>query len=477
MNENVDPARVEARPQSPQPSTPSPASPHDAPAPPTPPKSRRLAKWLFVLAIAVACIFAWQHFEDIAPTPDVAPKGGRGAGGATQTIRDAQATKGDIPLYVNALGTVTSLATVTVRTQIAGNLQQIGFEEGQIVKAGDFLAQIDSRPYQATLAQAQGQLAKDTALHAQAVADLARYVTLGKQDSIATQQIDDQKFLVAQDLAAMATDQAQIDAANLNITYCRIVAPISGRVGLRQVDQGNYVQVTDTNGIVVITQIQPISVIFSTPEDNLPQIAARMKSGATLPVTVFDRANVAQLATGSLTTTDNQIDTTTGTFKLRASFANDDGALFPNQFVNTRLLVDTLSGAVLVPNAAVQLGPNGNFAYVVKDDDTVTVRAIKIGPADSGNTAITSGLAVGDKVVTDGADRLREGAKVTVRNTPAAGASTSGAAGAAPPSSSGASGQGAADPTQAGQHQHKHRQNQDSGAAPSGSAPAASPPP
>jgi membrane fusion protein, multidrug efflux system len=265
MNENVDPARVEAKPQSLPPPEVLPALPPPAPpAPPTPPRSRRLAKWLFVLAIALACFFAWQHFEDISPTPDVAPKGAR-SGPPPQTIRDAEAIKGDIPLTIDALGTVTSLATVTVRTQIAGNLQQIGFVEGQIVKAGDFLAQIDPRPYQATLAQFQGQLAKDTALHAQAEADFARYQTLGRQDSIASQQIEDQKYLVAQYKAAMASDQAQIDAANLNINYCRIVAPISGRVGLRQVDQGNYVQVTDANGIVVITQIQPISVIFSTP--------------------------------------------------------------------------------------------------------------------------------------------------------------------------------------------------------------------
>jgi multidrug efflux system membrane fusion protein len=414
MNETVDPARIEARPQQ---------TPGLLPAP-APARTRRRFRWLLVLALAVAAIFAWQYFEKVetpAPAADPAAKAGP-PGGAPQSIRDAEATRGDIPLYVNALGTVTSLATVTVRTQIAGTLQQIGFVEGQMVKAGDFLAQIDPRPYQATLAQAQGQLAKDTALHAQAEADLARYQTLGRQDSIATQQIDDQKFLVAQDQAAMTSDQAQIDAASLNIAYCHIVAPISGRIGLRQVDQGNYVQVTDANGIVVITQIQPISVIFSTPEDNLPQIAARMKSGAILPVAAFDRANVRQLATGALTTTDNQIDTTTGTFKLRASFANEDGALFPNQFVNVRLLVDTLKDAVLVPTAAVQLGPNGNFVYVVKDDGTVTVRKVTIGPADASNTAITTGLSTGEKVVIDGADRLREGAKVLVRNAPAPGA-------------------------------------------------------
>jgi membrane fusion protein, multidrug efflux system len=469
MNEIVDPTRVNASPQAaPRPSTP----PTVEPPAPTPPKSRRLAKALFVLALAIACYFAWQHFEDLKPSPDVAPKGGRGAGGATtQTIRDAETMKGDIPLYVNALGTVTSLATVTVRSQISGNLQQIGFVEGQIVKAGDFLAQIDSRPYQATLAQAQGQLAKDTALHAQAEADLARYQMLGRQDSIATQQIDDQRFLVAQDKAAMASDQAQIDAANLNIAYCRIVAPISGRIGLRQVDQGNYVQVSDANGIVVITQIQPISVIFSTPEDNLPQIEDRTKSGATLPVTVFDRANVKQIAVGSLTTTDNQIDTTTGTFKLRATFANDDGALFPNQFVNVRLLVDTLKGAVLVPNSAVQLGPNGNFVYVVKDDETVSVRKVTTGPADAEHTSISSGLEIGERVVIDGADRLREGAKVSVRNGAGRGAGGAAKPDAAEPAAHKSDG-AQPDPApgdQPGQHKRKRRQD--------GEAPAANPSP
>jgi multidrug efflux system membrane fusion protein len=471
MNENVDPARVEAK-QQPLPA-PMVAPARPAPAAPTPPRSRRLAKWALALALAVASLFAWQHFEDIAPSPDATPGSGRASGPPPQTIRDAVAAKGDIPLIINALGVVTSLATVTVRTQIAGNLQQIGFEEGQIVKAGDFLAQIDARPYQATLAQAQGQLAKDTALHAQAEADLARYETLSKQNSIALQQVEDQTFLVAQDKAAMASDQAQIDAAALNITYCRIVAPIGGRVGLRQVDQGNYVQVTDANGIVVITQIQPISVIFTTPEDNLPQIAARLKSGATLPATAFDRANVKQLAVGSLTTMDNQIDTTTGTFKLRATFANDDGALFPNQFVNVRLLVDTLAGAVVAPSAAVQLGPNGNFVYVVKDDDTVTVRKIRIGPADADRTSIASGLDAGEKVVIDGADRLREGARVDVRNTPGPVAARPPGADQASPAP--ASGQGAqpaepSQPDQGGQRPRKRRQSQDQ------AAPAASPP-
>jgi multidrug efflux system membrane fusion protein len=430
-----------------------------------------LLRIALVAALAAAAVFAWQKFEHSEPSTQEGENSGR-HGQPPQTVRVAPVTLGDMPLTIDALGTVTPFETVTVRTQIAGNLQEVGFTEGQIVKKGDFLAQIDPRPYEAALAQAQGQLAKDTALHAQAEADLARYETLSKQNSIALQQVEDQTFLVAQDKAAMASDQAQIDAAALNISYCRIVAPIGGRVGLRQVDQGNYVQVTDANGIVVITQIQPISVIFSTPEDNLPQIAARLKSGASLPAAAFDRANVKQLAVGSLTTMDNQIDTTTGTFKLRATFANDDGALFPNQFVNVRLLVDTLAGAVVVPNAAVQLGPNGNFVYVVKDDDTVTVRNIKIGPADADRTSIASGLDVGERVVIDGADRLREGAKVAVRNAPGPLAARPGPdeAGPAPASGQGAQAADPSRPDQGGQRPHGRRQSQDQ------AAPAASPP-
>jgi len=343
-----------------------------------------------------------------------------------------------------------------VKTQIAGKLMEVGFQEGQLVKAGDFLAQIDSRPYEAALAQAQALLAKDTSLHEQAQSDLARYQTLNRQDSIARQQVEDQAFLVAQDQAAMTSDQAQIDAAKLNIGYCHIVSPVSGRVGLRLVDPGNYLQPSDTTGIVVITQIDPISVVFSTPEDNLPQITERLNSGATLPVTVFDRSNVKQLATGTLTTFDNEVDPATGTFKLRATFANPAGTLFANQFVNVRLLVDTLSGAVLAPNPAIQLGANGSFVYVVNDDSTVSVRKVATGPADAKNTTIVSGLAVGEKVVIDGVDRLRDGAKVSVRDGARAASQDQAPAGAAP-----------------GQGQRRHwRQEQGAGGAPpAGAAP------
>jgi multidrug efflux system membrane fusion protein len=422
MDDTVSGARIASEKELPRPSP----DPQSLPPQQQPPKRRGVLKWLVALALAVAAVLAFQYYEDIAPTSDEGKPAGAGkpAGPPPQTVRAAPIVRGDIPLYINALGTVTPLATVTVRTQIAGQLQQIGFVEGQMVKAGDFLAQIDARPYQATLAQDQGQLAKDSALYAQAEADLARYQTLNRQDSISHQQVEDQTFLVAQYKAAMATDQAQIDAAALNIAYCRIVAPVGGRVGLRQVDQGNYVQSSDANGIVVITQIEPITVVFSTPEDNLPQIMARMKTNATLPVVVFDRANVKQLATGSFTTTDNQIDPTTGTVKIRATFPNPDDALFPQQFVNVRLLVDTIASAVVAPSAGIQQGAPGAFAYVVKDDDTVTVRNVKIGASEGGRTQILSGLELGDKIVIDGADRLREGAKVTLSTVDAGGAAT-----------------------------------------------------
>jgi multidrug efflux system membrane fusion protein len=290
-------------------------------------------------------------------------------------------------------------------------------------------------------------LEKDTALYNQAQADLQRYQMLNRQDSIAKQQVEDQEFLVKQYHAAMTIDQGQIESAKLNIAYCHIVAPVAGRVGLRQVDPGNYVQTTDANGIVLLTQLEPISVIFTVAEDYLPQIQARMKSGATLPVAIYDRANVNKLQDGKLAFIDNQIDVTTGTVKLRALFDNKDDSLFPQQFVNARLTVDTLANAIVAPNAAIQQGAQGPFVYVVNADDTVSVRQIKTGPVDGERTAILSGLKPGEHVVIDGVDRLRDGAKVAVRNTPA----QSGAAGKSP----GADGQAA--PHQPGQ-MRRHRQ-------------------
>src|SRR5271165_6610255 len=387
MNEAFKPDVAERRAPT-APSSPGPQLEPEAPQPsPERPRRRRLlVRIAAILALAAAALFAWQRIEKVettAPSTAQGPNGGR-AGQPPQTVRVAPVT----------LGAVTPFETVTIRTQIAGKLQEVGFEEGQIVKKGDFVAQIDPRPYQAALAQAQGQLAKDTALLGQAQSDLTRYMALQKQDSIAQQQVSDQQALVAQDKAAIATDQAQVQTAQLNLDYTHIVSPVTGRVGLRSVDPGNYLQPSDATGIVVITQIDPISVVFSTPEDNLPRIAARLNSGAKLPVTVFDRANVNQLAAGTLTTYDSQVDVTTGTIKMRATFDNANQALFPLQFVNVRLLEDTLTGVALAPNAAVQVGPTGNFVYLLNGVSTVSKRDIKTGPGDNARTTVTSGLAV-----------------------------------------------------------------------------------
>jgi multidrug efflux system membrane fusion protein len=385
--------------------------PKPAIAPPPPRKRRPWLRIIVAVLLAAVALFVWQRWEQIAPGT-IQAKNDAGKASPPQTIRAAEAIRGEMPITIDALGAVTPLATVTVRTQISGTLMNVGFVEGQLVKIGDFLAQIDPRPYQAALDLAQGQLAKDTALWQQAQADFARYQTLNRQDSISKQQVEDQQFLVAQDKAAMQSDQAQIQTAKLNIGYTHIVSPINGRVGLRLVDPGNYVTPTDSTGLVVLTELDPISVVFSTPEDNLPDISKRFRSGAKLQVTAFDRANVKQLAVGELTNIDNQIDTTTGTFKLRATFDNPEDVLFPSQFVNVRLLVDTLTGVVLVPNAAVQLGQKGPFVYVVKDGASVEARQVKTGPSDAAHTVVSTGLEAGESVVIDGVDRLRDGAAV-----------------------------------------------------------------
>jgi multidrug efflux system membrane fusion protein len=328
----------------------------------------------------------------------------------------ATVTPGDIIIRIPAIGTVTTLANVTVRTQISGTLQKIAFKEGQLVHAGDVIAEIDPRPYEAALQTAQGNLRRDQALLADARLDLTRYEALVKEDSIATQQLDTQRALVDQYTGTIESDEGQVKTAQVNLVYTRIVSPVTGRVGIRQVDQGNYVTPGDANGIVVINQLQPISVIFSIPEDNVTALMKKVHAGAQLKVEAYDRANTAKLADGVLSTVDNEIDTTTGTLKLRAEFANDDGALFPNQFVNVSLLLDDLHHQLIMPNAAVRRGaPNGvvsNFVYLVQPDHTVIVRPVTLGVVDGERVAVSAGLAAGAVVVTEGADRLRDGAKI-----------------------------------------------------------------
>ena len=361
----------------------------------------------------VAILLAFAVYETVRWIRS-APSGGRFPQGALQTVGAATVATGNIREIVNALGTVTPIATVTVQTQINGQLTDVGFTEGQLVKKGDFLAQIDARPYEILKEQYEGQLAHDEGLLAQAQMDLTRYQTLAQQNSIAKQQAEDQVFIVQQYKGSVQQDQGLVDSEALNIAYCHIVSPVTGRVGLRLVDPGNYVQTTSSTGIAVITQLQPITVIFSIPEDDLPEIMPQLNAGTPLTVTAYDRANLHQLATGKVSAVDNQIDTTTGTVKVRAQFDNADNALFPNQFVNARLLVKTLQNVVTVPTSAIQRGSPGAYVYVINADSTVSVRQIKTGAVDGDFTAVRSGLAAGERVVIDGTDRLRDGLRVSV---------------------------------------------------------------
>jgi membrane fusion protein, multidrug efflux system len=398
-----------------EPDTKPEAKPVQAPPPQTrPPRWRRVLGIALGLLVVVAVVWWVQH----RPQPE-APRGGRFG---LPPVATAPVQSGDVNVTINALGTVSSLATVTIRSQISGQLVRVAFQEGQIVKKGDLLAEIDSRPYQLALNQAEGTLKRDQALLEAAQRDLERYQNLAKTNAIPRQQLDTQAALVIQDQGNVITDQAQIDTAKLNIAYCHIVAPVNGRLGLRQVDQGNYVTPGDASGLVVITQLSPISVVFTTAEDNLPAILKRVQAGATLPATAFDRSGSAKLATGNLTTFDNQIDTATGTVKLRAQFDNTDGALFPNQFVNVQLLVDVLHDSAVVPTSAIQRGAPGTFVYLVNPDSTVSVRTVELGPVDGNRVAVKNGVKPGDQVVVDGADKLRDGITITLREPGGGGA-------------------------------------------------------
>ena len=321
---------------------------------------------------------------------------------------------GDIRVILSELGTVTPLDTVTVLPQISGPLVAVPFKEGETVKKGDLLAEIDPRPFEAALQQAQGQLAHDQGLLAQAQADLQRYMTLSRQDSIAQQQVQDQRYLVAQDAGTVKADQGTVAADQLNLSYTKIVSPIDGMVGLRQVDPGNYVTPSIATGIAVVAQVHPMSVLFSVPQQSLDEVLERLHAAAAMPVYAYDSANTKLIDTGRLSNIDNEVNTTTGTVKIRAVFPNAQEQLFPNQFVNIHLLVKTLSNVVRVPVPAVQTGEPGTYVYVIKPDNTVEVQPVKLGPVDDDYQQVISGLSSGEKVVTDGTDRLKPGIKVTV---------------------------------------------------------------
>jgi membrane fusion protein, multidrug efflux system len=376
----------------------------------TKPKSR--LRPIFLLGIAVLLGLGIYRITETLLAPKDTSRGEEKT--APQPVGVATIGTGDIKVVVTALGTVTPLATVTVMTQVNGQLLEVGFKEGQSVKKGDFLAQIDPRPFQLAEAQFEGQLVHDQGLLDQAKMDLTRFQTLVKQNSIARQTAEDQVFIVKQNEGSVKLDQAQIDTQKLNLIYAHIVSPIDGRVGLRLVDAGNYVQTSDTTGLAVLAQMHPITVIFIVPEDDIPAITAVNRDGTGLEVTAYDRANVTPLAVGKVSALDSQIDPTTGTVKLRADFDNLDDKLFPNQFVNARLLIKTLRGAVTVPSSAVQHGAPGTYVYVVGADDTVSARAVDLGPLDGAMFALNAGLSPGDRVVVDGADRLRDGAKVLI---------------------------------------------------------------
>lgn len=385
-----------------------------------------MPRLLVAAILVIAAVFAWRYFNAAQPLAGTAPGAqqaggkagaGRAAGGRRgapmSPVQAATATQQTVPRYLSGLGTATAANTVTVTSRVDGQLMAIHFTEGQQVKAGDLLAEIDPRPFQVQLTQAQGQLAKDQATLANARRDLARYQQLVKTNLVSRQELDTQASLVQQTEGAIKADQGAVDSAKLQITYSRITAPIDGRVGLKLVDVGNYVTSGSTTGLVVITQTHPIDVVFTLPEGNIADLLKAQKAGP-VSVEAWDRTNQNKLTTGSLLSLDNQIDTATGTIKLKARFANEDDALFPNQFVNARLQVDTLHDAVVIPTAALQMGNEGNFVWTLSEDNKVSKHRVTAGVQDSRQVVISAGLNAGDRVVTDGIDRLTEGMQVEV---------------------------------------------------------------
>jgi len=401
----------------PAPLTPSPLRTPQA----APPQSKSLVGqivfWIVLLAFAYA---AWHfratwypHLQRLlpAPPPPLAKSGSRTIPVATTVVGQR-----DLNVYLNGLGTVTAYQTVTLKSRVEGELVNVAFEEGQMVKAGDLLAEIDPRPFLVQVAQAEGQLARDEATLKGAQLTLDRYKSLLSSNTVTGQQVDEQEAIVKQFEGTLKTDAGLLENARLQLTYCRIVAPIDGRIGLRLVDKGNIIRANDSTGLAVITQLQPIAVVFPIPQDEIIRVQKRMQTETSVEVQAYDRTMKNLLAVGKLEAIDNQVDPTTGTLKMKAVFDNSDAALFPNQFVNARLLVDTLQNAVIVPTSSLQRGPESSYVYVLKPDETVELRTVELGPAEAAETSIRSGLFAGEVIVTDGLDKLQPGAKVVDRS-------------------------------------------------------------
>ncbi|HTJ89360.1 MAG TPA: efflux RND transporter periplasmic adaptor subunit [Acidocella sp.] len=423
-------------------------------------KSR--ARWVFAVIVLLVVAFVWYRHSGHS----AGGFGGRGGRGmmAPQAVGVAKVVSGSMPVMLDELGTVTPIATVTVVPQLSGYLTQVAFTQGEDVTKGQFLAEIDPRPYEIQLEQYQASLAKDTATLAQAHSDLARYERLARQQSIAEQQVTDQQFLVKQDEAAVQLDQANIDSAKLDLAYCHITSPVSGRIGLRLVDPGNYVTSASTTGIAVVTTISPTTVIFSVPQTQLAPILERLGQGAVLPAAAYSSDDTTKLEEGTLEAVNNQMNISTGMVELRANFPNTDKKLFPNEFVNVHLLVNTLDHATLVPSQAVQDGVPGTYVYVVNADDTVSVQPVSTGTSNGTETVITKGLTPGQTVVVDGVDRLTGGAKVRVVSAPGTSAAP------APSPAPGASAAPQVDPRAWRGHHHRRPETGASGAATQGSA-------